>query len=352
MDANLAKLLESGVEFIKTLKPSDRILIVHHMDADGYCSAAILLHTLESLGIKNITHKSSDVEALKEIICAVKSGEFDKIIILDIDAPALKPEFERINAETLIVDHHMVRTDLNGRKLTYVNPRLADGELYQPASYVVYKIASLIADSKDVEWLAALGTIADYAYEDCRDVIENFSGIRSRADIPDSELWKASKILYGAIIYANSEGSKIGHKKLVDSLLSAGGVDELVAMSPIKSASKKFENEYERAKRDFLKSAKTEGSVTIGILGSQMKRLCAALSTDLSVEHSDRTIIVLERRGGRLKVSARRQDGSVHLGKMMEKCAHGGGHRNAAGGSIAEDELEDFKACVFRELGV
>jgi len=348
----LAKLFERGAAFVKNVQPSDSVLLVHHIDADGYCAAAVLLHLLKARGVKNVKSVVSDVESLKKIVGGIKPGEFDKIIVLDIDAPLLKPAFERTKTDTLIVDHHMVRSNLNVGKITYVNPRLADSELYQPVSYVIYKIASLLADSESVEWLAALGSVADFAFEDCRDVLDRWIDANKVEDIVKSEFWKAAKVLYGAIIYANAEGSEITHEQLLDTLMSVGGVKELMSNPVVISADEKFEKEYERAKRDFVKNAETEGEVITGILDSRMKRLCSALSTNLSIEHKGKLIIILEKRGERFKISARWQNGRVHLGKLMEKCCHGGGHRNAAGGSIGVGEIESFKACLFRELGV
>jgi single-stranded DNA-specific DHH superfamily exonuclease len=131
-----------------------------------------------------------------------------------------------------------------------------------------------------------------------------------------------------------------------------GGVKELMSNPVVKSADEKFEKEYERAKRDFTKNAETKGEVITGVLDSRMKRLCSALSTNLSIEHKGKLIIIFEKRGERFKISARWQNGRVHLGKLMEKCCQGGGHRNAAGGSVGSGELESFKARLFRELGV
>jgi len=348
----LAELFERGAAFVKKIQPEDRVLLVHHNDVDGYCSAAIILAALGHIKTKNVETSVAEVDSLNDVLSKIRPGSFDKIIVVDIDAPALKNKFERTGAEILIIDHHMIRADLNSERITYINPRSVDEEIYQPASYVSYKLLSSFMRIPGKEWLAALGTVGDFGFDDCRDILDKYIHANVKDDVTRTGLWDVSKVLFGAIIVASAGIGGITPEKILEILEDAEGVEALVADRTINTASKIFEKEHEKVKKAFWKTSETKGNVIFGVIDSPFKRMGSVISTEASVGHNGKTIFLLEKRGGRFKVHARCQSSCVHLGKFMEKCCHGGGHRHAAGGSIEADEVANFKARVFRELGV
>jgi len=274
------------------------------------------------------------------------------MIVVDIDAPMLKPEFERIGAKTMIIDHHMIRTDLNSKQITYINPRFIDEEIYQPASYIVYKLLSSFTKISGREWLAVLGTVGDFGFEDCRDILGKYMDVKSKDEVTKTKFWAVGRMLYGVIIAVSVESSGVTPKGILEILSGAKDIDGLAEDKTLVAANEMFEKEYERCKAEFWKNAETRGGVIIGTIGSPLRRLGSALATDISIEQLDKIIMLLEKRGENFKAHARCQSGRVHLGKLMEKCCHGGGHRHAAGGSIEMNEVASFKARIFRELGV
>ncbi|MFH1623009.1 MAG: DHH family phosphoesterase [Candidatus Aenigmatarchaeota archaeon] len=337
---------------MKGVRHVDRVLLVHHNDVDGYCAAALLLAAMESLKIRNVDSSVAEVDSLKSLLSKIATAGFDKIIIVDIDAAMLKEDLEGTGADVLIIDHHMVRSDLNSSRITYINPKIFNDEVYQPASYVAYKFLSSFVDISGKEWLAALGTVGDFGFDDCRDLVDKYIDAKSKDDVPKTGFWSVSKVLFGAIIVAAAGRDGITREGIMDILSRAKGADDVSTNKSLNDANKMFEGEHAAAKKAFWKSVETKGNVIIGTIDSPFKRLGSVISTDASIEHKDKVILILERRGDYFKVHARYQLGGMHMGKLMKRCCNGGGHRNAAGGSIAVDEFEHFKTCVFRELGL
>jgi single-stranded DNA-specific DHH superfamily exonuclease len=338
---NLNDLFEKGKDFIENINPSEKILSIHHTDTDGYCSGAIFLAALKKLGKnENVDLVAVANDGLEDLMKSEKINSYDKIIILDIDAPYLEDEFKKFKGHILIVDHHNIRKDLNSDKTVYINPRFENEEIYQPASYITFKLLSSITDLKDKEWLAVLGTVGDFAFADCRDLLDKWLGVKTKNDLIKTKFWQASKILYGAII--------VDTETVIEILLKSGSVSELKSNDILLAGYSKFEKELGKMKKEFWKNAEEIDNVIISKIGPLLKRVSSVITTDVSLEHKDKIVILLERRGENFKISARFQSGKTHLGKLLEKCCSlsGGGHRNAAGGLIKASDFEDFKNCI------
>ncbi len=338
---NLNDLFESGRNFTENISPSEKILLIHHTDTDGYCSGAIFLAALKKLGkSEKVDLAAVANDGLEDLIKSEKVDSYDKIIILDIDAPYLEDDFKKFKGQIFIVDHHTIRKDLNSDKIVYINPRFENEEIYQPASYITFKLLSSITDLKDKEWLAVLGTVGDFAFDDCRDLLDKWVGVETKDDLIKTKFWQASKILYGAII--------VDTKNIIEMLLKYEGVSELESDNTLLAGYNKFEKELEKIKKEFWKNAEEIDNVIISKIDPSLKRVSSVITTDVSLKHKDKIVILLEKRGENFKISARFQSGKTHLGKLLEKCCSlsGGGHRNAAGGLIRASDFEDFKNCV------
>lgn len=328
-----------GKTFIDRIDTSKKNLLIFHRDGDGYCSGAIFLSAMEKLGKRECFDTSPSINS--EVESTFKDGAasgYDKIVILDVDVPYLKSDFEKFKGEILIIDHHTIREDF-GENVIYINPRLDDEKLYQPVSYVVYKMLSSFISMKDVEWVSVLGTVSDFAFEDCKDLLSNHLDITKKDEIPSTHEWKVSKMLYSAII--------LDVPGIIDVLLKHNSLNELENDDVIKSAFKKFEEEQARVEEDFWNNAEKFDNVIISRIVPRYKRVASSISTKVSLENKDKIILVLEKVDDMYKISARYQNGGVHLGKLMEKCCiSGGGHMNAAGGIIQIEDYESFKKCV------
>lgn len=287
-------------------------------------------------------------EELENLIKSQKLNSYKKIIVLDLDAPYLKKEFEKAGGLFLIIDHHELRKDLNSGKIVYINPRFENKEIYQPTSYIVYKFLSSALspsiDLNDLEWLAVLGAVGDFAFEDCVDLLGKWVRVNNKKDLIKTDFWKVARMVYGATI-VEAEG-------VIKLLIESNGISNLKSNSKIISAYNKFLKEYENRKKEFWSNAEKINNTIISKIESPLKRVGSIISTDVSIENEDKIIILLERRGNFFKIHSRCQSGETHMGRLMEKCAFlgGGGHRHSAGGSIKISDFEKFKKCIISTI--
>ena len=332
-----------GEEFIGNLKPSDKVILVHHKDCDGTYSAAIATIALQRLGKKLNKVITGTTEKSEEIVKAIKN--YDKAIIVDIGIDLLFKQLNKTDKEILYIDHHIPVDKELSENIVYINPRLEDNDIYQPATYVVYKFFSQLVDLSDKEWLAVVGTIGDYGYEDCRDLLDRYIKVKEKGGI-----WKTK---YGKVVIETvGAATEIGFGKLLEILIEADSFEELSRNKGIKAAYKKYENLYESAKKQFWKNAEKfdDANLIFSVLSSKVERVGSAIATETSTKYPDKIIFLLERIEGFYKIHARYQRGKINLGKMLREMGVGGGHGPAAGGKIKTKELADFKKKLLDEL--
>ena len=337
------EMFDKGKIFIENLKPADKLILVHHKDADGTYSAAIATIALQRLNKKVDKIVTGTTEKSDEIISAIKN--YNKVIIVDIGIDLLFKELNKLDKEILYIDHHLTVDKKLSENIVYINPRLEDDRTYQPATYVVYKFFSQLVDLSDKEWLAVVGTIGDYGYEDCRDLLDRYIKVKEKGDI-----WKTK---YGKVVIETvGAATEIGFGNLLKILIETDGFEELTRNKKIKTAYKKYENLYETAKKQFWKNAEKFDDVNLifSVLSSKVERVGSAIATETSTKYPDKIVFLLERIEGFYKIHARYQKGNINLGKMLREMGVGGGHGPAAGGKIKIKELNDFKRRLIKEL--
>lgn len=329
---NLEKIFEKGKKFIYNIKPEEKILLVFHQDVDGICSAAIAFFALRRLGLKPEII-SVDIENWKKILKIEKN--FEKLIFLDLQIPEVEKNEEKI----LIIDHHIPKIKVKN----LINPRILNKMIYQPASYIAYKFFSNFVDIKDKEWIATLGTIADYGFEDCRDLLNKWIKVKKKENVWRTKFGKAAILLYNAAI-------EIGFENAFKILLKSKNLKSLSKNERIKKANKRFEKYYKQKIKEFWKNAEKieKANLIFCVMKKLKKRVGSIIVTRLSRKYPDKTIFLLTERGKFYKIHAR--GGKVNLGRLLEKMSVGGGHEKAAGGIIKKNELQIFKKRLFKEL--
>lgn len=342
LEKKLSESLDKEILFIMKIKPKDRIVLIYDADVDGVSSAAIALSGLEKLGIKNIrlVHKDWKVtNNLSELV-----ARFDKGIILDVPTPVIEKQLKKIRKDLLVIDHHPSK-DVSSKNIVYINPRLKKREIYQPVSYLTYKIFSKIVDVTDKEWLAVVGTVGDYGFEDCKDLLRKYLEIKKKEDVWKTELGKTAMMINGAIAVLNP-------RKTLGILKPIKDLEEFKKNVKIKTASKRFDNEFERVKIEFKKNL--EIYVDFGLIFSEIKpkfsRISSTLSTYIATKYPNKFIMIVERMNGNYKIHGRMENGKIHVGELLEKLCVGGGHREAGAGIVKMGEINRFKANLIREL--
>ena len=345
---NLSELFNKAEAFFRTLSPEDDIVLIYHMDMDGVCSASLVHLALERLSAessgkikisKSIMSTYSDMVGVLE-----RLGGVDKIIILDIGVDQNVEICEKV----LLIDHHSIKRDLNSESVIFLNPRFEDEEVYQPASYVVYKLLSKIVDIKKWGWISAMGIISDWGYADCRDVLDDWVKVEKKEELFHTKLGQVADMLLGASYV-------LGFDKILDILIGAESVEDLENREDVTEAYRKYDIAFQDGKRQFLENSETYGKIIFSAIKPMYRRLGSPVINRLSFENPDKVIFLLEFMDDAYKISARYQHADinkeVNLSKVMKVCCGGGGHRAAAGGSISSDDIEKFKKCVLRELG-
>jgi len=345
---NLDVLSKKGLDFIKGIKPSDKLVLIYHSDLDGLCSAAILILALKKMGkLPKIKTVVGSDEALESVLGDKTLSRYKAIVVLDIGLQKLAGRIKKLDRNLLIVDHHFITSDFNSKSVIYVNPRFKHAEIYQPISYFIYKLLSTVSNISELEWISALGTVADYGFEDCKDIVSKY-GIKKKGDLEKSTLWKAAKILNGAF-------AVIGFDKELDFFMRSKNIGGLLRNKKLRAASRTFEKEYKRAKEGFWENCiyDEDLNMVFSVIKPRYKRIASALITDISIEHPEKIILLVEKLDKSYKVHARNQSGRINLGKIISKCCkYGGGHRQSAGGTftIGKNELEKFKGKIEREI--
>lgn len=164
------KILAKIGKFLKT--PGKKLLFYHH-DADGVCSAALLLKFFP--GFESMPREGPRLEeSFPEYVVKKKPG---LLVFLDIPIDQewkLVREIQKKipGLRIMIIDHHILEKDLNSSKTVHYNPRFKK-DIYLPAAYLVYKILEGLGKGvKPSKWIAGMGIIGDYGFRECSDFLK------------------------------------------------------------------------------------------------------------------------------------------------------------------------------------
>lgn len=314
---------EKAIEFLKSAE--DKIGIFFHNDADGCCSAAIVLAFLKQ-NRKNASLFCGDIdeEDLKEFSKTIKE-RIDTAIFLDF-AVDQYPEFLEPfkNKKVLIIDHHPIQNDLNKFGFLYINPRFENPSVYKSTTEVCFEICKK-AGLLGYEWLMRIGAVGDYS-------IKGSEQEKEAAEIIDAV--KAVKKDKGLIALARFLTTC---EKLEDFLY----IDEYQKMKEL------CEKEIEKQVKKFEVYSPEiffEIKSPYGMTSQVAKRLF-----DL---FPDKTIITYSKSKGFYKFSGRSK--RIDIGSVFRKASEGlgtgGGHAAAAGSKIPVSRFGEFRRKVLKMI--
>lgn len=339
-----SKTLERIGRFLET--PGKKLLFYHH-DADGVCSAALLLRFFG--GFEALPREGPRVGgAFPEEVARKKP---DLLVFLDIPIDqewrALREIRKRLpGLRILIIDHHILEKDLNSKKTIHCNPRFG-GDVYIPAAFLVYNILEGLG--KNVEpykWIAGMGIIGDYGFRECGDFLEALEKEKPgilKGDPLSSRLGKATELISYAITLKGLRGAKESLELLVKEREFEG-----FAGNPGLNLWKKS---VEREIRKILKAFERDKILyrEIGLIEYTIRsrlNLTSIISTIIAKENPNMVVMTAKESREGFKISLRCQSGRVNLGELTKKAVKGigsgGGHKKAAGALV-----RDFEA--FRE---
>ena len=130
-------------------------LIIHHWDADGICSAAIIARVLEEKGEEWIN--ASPLPGIFEFDERIwkMADDAEKVFVVDLNMPE---SVEKLRNQVFFFDHHP-QQEVSRKNVVHINPVLEGLDSYPSASWVVSEYFD--------RWnhLSALGAVGDLGGE-------------------------------------------------------------------------------------------------------------------------------------------------------------------------------------------
>ncbi len=339
-------MYNDAVEFLKSIKSKDNVVIIFNNDGDGICSCALTKKFLESKGIEPLTI-SQPMPPDKFLQKKIQTTLPTKIIFLDMaidQQPNIVKRFASI-CDILIVDHHTIAKNMNSRGIVHYNPRFKDNKIYQSATYCAYKLVSEIEDFSEHLWIAAVGMVSDYNLEDSQDVV---SEIAKKYSV-ERQLYKS---IFGRladmIAYTRATGM-LSCEEMTD-LISKATLENIETVKNYDKMLQSFQivdNEINAILDDIEKNAERIGQIIFYNIKSRYG-LSSIVSTRISGKYEDKIIIIYEKGKSDAHVSARNQSKKYDMGKLLQKAMRdikgsAGGHEAAAGATMPAKDWEKFK---------
>ena len=364
---------------VRAIRNRETIFVHGDYDVDGICSTTILTRTLRRLGgivVPFIPHRSDGYDLTAAGVAAAKAAGATLVITCDCGTSALAPvrELNAASIDVIVTDHHLPGGPLP-ESLAVLNPRkpgcpspdkdlCAAGVAYKLALAVTHAMQSSPNAVYNMLDLVALATIADVAplrgenrvlaiyglklLSDSKSV-----GIRSlvRAAGLDRKRITAGRVGFILAPRLNASGRVGSAMRGVELLLAP---DEATA-NPIARELEELNAHRQQIDRETLVQARemvlqldldrTYGIVLAaegwhpGVIGIVASRI---------VEEFGRPTILISLDGDEGKGSGRSiSPFDLHAGisRCRQLLLRFGGHRSAAGVTIARGNVEEFARC-------
>lgn len=326
--------LEKIKNFLSSLKDYS---LVYHKDSDGVCSAALLTKILGEPKTVSPNDKPS-IEITDQLIKTI--NKTPKTIFTDLPVDQLN--YKKIKSDTLVIDHHTTKENLNKTKqknFLHINPRFQKPDIYLPASYLVYKILKELGYGVEkYKWIAGIGIVGDRGTENCKDLIEE---IEKDFDLNIEDLDFLSSLIESSKIVKGVSGVSEAFK-IVSNAKNPNDILDSKLMNYYKKSQKEIEN----LMLDFEYNSEYVPNADAYLYKLVSRyNVGSVISTKLSEKNPD-TAIFVYKITSYFFMSARCQSGRINVGKLLKKLTKGlgkgGGHPQAAGASMPKENGEEF----------
>ena len=324
------------MKFISNIGTARSILLSHVQDLDGVVSAKAVMEGIHPNTLKFVDYVDLDMQFIEKL----RKEKYGKIILSDlyIKNRELIREMEKF-ADILIIDHHPVQDDYNSKRTVFMN---ADG---YSAAYLCYYLFSKIRDLKQLEWLVLSASISDFCYTKGKKWIsstytkygDNFQLDRGFAR-KQGIIWDLVMDLSLAISYFKPKTERV-YSSIGRNFGDIGDLKKFsdAVRNEINVTMQKFEREKIPFKEGYF------------FYFECIFPIRSYLSTEISLKMKDKLIIIAEKKGDYVTLSARRQDGKVNLNNLIPKLIKGfensgaGGHKASVGGNFPAKYLDEFR---------
>ncbi len=376
---SLRDMERAATRFLAAVKARQRIAVFADYDVDGGSSAALLLTWLRDMGQSATLYVPDRIDegyGPNEAAMAALARDHDLIICVDCGTLSFEPIAAAKGADVIVLDHHLGAETLP-EALAVVNPNRQDesGELAHLCAAAVVFLMLVEANRQMREDgakgpdlmalldLVALATVADVApligvnralvRQGLRVMARRErAGIVALADVARMDATPNSYHLGFLLGPRVNAGGRIGKADLGARLLSTDNPHEAAAMAErldqLNTERRDIEASVRAAAMDQAEERRLDAPLVwaagegwhpgvVGIVASRLK------------EASNRPAIVIGLEGDEGKGSGRSING-VDLGASIQKLVaeglllKGGGHKMAAGLTVARDQLEPAMA--------
>ena len=361
----MKRLLSQYDAFFRNLTRKDRIAILHDKDPDGICAGVIIAKQVQRMRGKKIEMRlhapGSAYSLTPQLVTRMRRQHINVFIITDISAdhePMLVRKVARF-ARVILIDHHKLYTKFKEKNILVLKPQLLYKNV-KPSTYAAskfaYDLGNRLVDLRDLDWLAATGSIADIATKPWKRWLGGVfrrHKMMMKKDLFKTKMGQVATVINSALVYNKDNVPR------VFASVFAAKKPLVVLRSPLR----RYHVAIERELRKWvgLLDAKADKHPEYELIVYYIEpkyHIKSTLSTILSLKYPSTTLVLLGPEAGMMTVSARRHDSKVPMNELLECAVKGlrgasaGGHIPAAGGRFRKADLVRFRSqlldCVAR----
>lgn len=337
---------------LPTIRKSDKILLLTHIDMDG-TGAPILLN---ALGFKNVTtiHCSNNTmsDTIYKSTTGKYSGDYDYILAVDIslnEEDAKDIARHRNKGKLVVFDHHKTSTHLNKYSFGVVESSMVDDSFR--TRYYEKGQGSTSGTALFYDYLEYIGMMDNVPTEK-KEAIEEFVQLVSGFDTWDwhdilgedkrySNLDKVEEI-YGVELF-----EEVMSKKLNEGSPLIGETEEML----LKMEQRKIDTYLKGARKYYKTGEVSLHGETYSICFFTGGSYPTEVFEDMKIEHPQMDLYLIN---FGTSISLRSEKPEINAGeiaKALSKNGNGGGHPGAGGFKIPEeDQIEYISKALGSEI--
>ena len=380
-DPYLMKDMDKAVERILSAVGNDeKIVIYGDYDVDGVCATATLFTCLENMGANvfyKLPNREKDGYGLNaDILQSLKNKGVDLVITVDNGISAINEiEFANsIGLDIIVTDHHLPKGEIPNA-LAVVDPLRADDT--SPCKTlcgagVAFKLVCALEDADPMEMLdyygdfVAVGTIADLMVMEGenRTIVKNglglinegmrqgFNSLIEISGLGGKEI-TSENVAYAIGPRINAAGRMSDPTIALELLLSEDETEAMLLAQQLENENHKRQDIQNKMAEDITRELSKNPDFVrdrvVVVWGENYHPGVVGIVASRLVETYAKPAIVMTRDGEYFKGSGR-SVGAFNLHRALEQTKHllvrYGGHELAAGLTIEEENLEQFRRLI------
>ncbi len=322
-----------------SIEPGMKVAIVCDNDEDGLTAAVQMRLFLEMSGCETKTFFYDHNTKIANFFSSFLRNIFDRTVFLDLNETFISDVLKEVGKNTgkcLIIDHHQ-ELDVTNAFFDFLKIKPWDFSKVEPSHYPASKMVFDLFGG--IDWICAIGVIGDFSFKEWASFLKQ---VRKKHSLSEKQMDDLAGITACVVAYHND---KI--HDLFDFLCSAKSPTDLFA-SWFAESKKEFDDLLEQERQRFFREATYIEDAEIYFYETK-PRLRSKLSTLLSKDIPNKTLMIYEDHGFMVGASLRRSDFKINCGEVSAfavngaRDGRGGGHIPAAAATFRRTYLSSFK---------